>query len=410
MFAVGFPFLGVAQDLSLQNCWEVARAHYPLLEGKKALAEATDLNIRNVRTEWLPRIDLSGQATWQNDVPHVSGIISGFTIPSAPKDQYKVWLDVSQTIYDGGRVAARQDLEQSRGDVELQNVEVQLQEVERRVTELFFTVLMFNEQEGQLQFMEKDLESRIREATSGVENGVVPISALKSLSVERLRLAQRLIVLQEGRKAMLDNLGLYLGRQKVEPTELIAPGADLFIEAQPRAEYILFDLRKLQLERGVTLTKRNRMPALSAFAQGGYGNPTYNMLNDAFDVLYMVGLRLKWTPWDWQQSKRNRAVFARQNEWVDFQRQTFEVNQARAVRQMEGEADQYQKLMQKDDEILLLQSEITNDSRQRLKNGTITAADYLAELNAEARARLDKAIHHLQYLKSEALKYHTAGE
>ncbi len=398
------PLLGLAQNLSLSDCWALARAHYPLLEGKKALAEVTDLNIQNVQTQWLPKIDLSGQATWQNDVPHVSGM-TGFSIPTAPKDQYKVWLDVSQTLYDGGRVEARKQLEQAKGEVELQSVEVQLQEVDRKVTELFFSLLMLSQQDAQLQFMQEDLTARIGEATHAVENGVVLKSDLQSLKVENLHLMQRSIALQTSRKTMADNLALYIGQELDPVGPLTPPEVGLFLGGRPRAEYQLFELQQQQLGKSAALIQHDRRPSLLAFAQGGYGNPTYNMLNDAFDIFYLVGVRLKWTPWDWKQARRSKLVSAKQKEWVGFQQQTFAVNQSRAVRQMEGVVAQYLELMQKDDEILQLQTEITRDSRMRLQNGAITAADYLAELNAEARARLDKEIHNLQSLQGMALIY-----
>ena len=56
----------------------------------------------------------------------------------------------------------------------------------------------------------------------------------------------------------------------------------------------------------------------------------------------------------------------------------------------------------KDEEIIALRKNITSTSETQLDNGTITATDYLIELNAEAQAHLNKQQHIIQLAKAKA--------
>lgn len=59
-----------------------------------ALIENTaDIDLSDINKSWLPRISAYAQATVQNHVP-------------LRKDQYKVGVDVNQTIWDSGKLTS----------------------------------------------------------------------------------------------------------------------------------------------------------------------------------------------------------------------------------------------------------------------------------------------------------------
>lgn len=391
-----------AQSLTIQDCWSLSREHYPLLKGKQSLMTASQLKMQNVKTAWLPQMELSGQATLQSDVPHVDLPNLPISIPSASKDQYKVALDVSQTIYDGGRTKLRSQLENLDGELEQTDIETQLQKIREVVTQLYFNVFILEAQKKQLNYISSDLDARLKELNVAHESGAVLKSALSSLKVEQLRLSQRQITVDQSQKQLLNSLSLFIGREVSSSKELVAPSMGDFTTPITRAEYDKFNLLQSNADVGVKLHQRNRRPVLAAFGQAGYGNPGFNMLNDEFDTFWLVGVKLKWTPWDWKQSRRNREVAEHQKELINFQRESFDLQQKRELLEVSGLAQQYLLMMEKDEEIIELQSEVTEDYRNQLKNGAITSSDYVSELNAEARARLDRDLHELQYLQSLA--------
>ncbi len=396
-----------SQTLTLFDCWEMSRNHYPMLKGKEVLAKSTDLNIKNIKSKWFPQLDLVGQASWQSDVPNVDmgSTVPGLSVPQAPKDQYKIILDVNQTIYDGGRIEARSQIQDIAGSVEEQNIEIQLYEVKNRVTDLFFKSLILKEQEELFSHKLELLSSRIQEITSAFKNGVVKKSEVNTLEAEYLLASQEHSSILHSLNVLLDNLSSYIGRDISSVSFLHPPLANDFLNPQQRPEYRLFDLQQQQLNERSTLTKKDRWPVLAAFAQAGYGNPGYNMLKDEFDTFMMLGLRLKWTPWDWKESKRKTMVLQNQTILVEMQLETFSVNQSRAVSRFEGEISQYLKMMEFDDQIVRLREDIVVQSEKRLKNGTITSTDYMADLNADIHAKINRKMHRLRFLQNMALKF-----
>ncbi|WP_462319642.1 TolC family protein, partial [Marinilabilia sp.] len=187
-----------SQRMTLFDCWEMSRENYPLIKGKETLARSTELNIKNIKNNWLPRLAISGQISWQSDVPHVeagSGM-PGVLIPQGPKDQYKMHLDVSQTLYDAGKTEALAQVEEIRGMVDEQNIEVELQTVKQRVTDLFFNVLMIDQQKKQIEQKLEALNSRQKELVSLYKNGVIQQSSVKNIEAEIYLVRQSLVEIE----------------------------------------------------------------------------------------------------------------------------------------------------------------------------------------------------------------------
>lgn len=76
------------------------------------MRQTEEYTLSNARREWLPQLSLSAQATWQTAVPAFPDALTGMLtqygvgMPGMNKDQYKVQLEVTQTIWDGGKSAA----------------------------------------------------------------------------------------------------------------------------------------------------------------------------------------------------------------------------------------------------------------------------------------------------------------
>ena len=97
------PFIGHTQTpLSLEACYRQAETHSPQAGQTRLIQEATDLQIKLLSRNYVPQSRLNGQATWQSDVTSVPIKLPNFEISPPPKDQYKLTLDMTQTIWDGG--------------------------------------------------------------------------------------------------------------------------------------------------------------------------------------------------------------------------------------------------------------------------------------------------------------------
>lgn len=398
--------LATSQNFTLQECHKMARDEYPLLRGKEKLARMTDLSVRNVNNQWLPQSEVSGQASWQNEVPGIDSEASvpGLSVPEAPKEQYKMMAEISQTLYDAGRTSARSKLEEVSGDLEQQDIEVQLYQLRHRITELFFSILMVQEQEQQVKSKIRTIDSRREELRDMLENGAVEKTEVQSLDAEYHQVSQKLVSIRSDMQTLLDHLSSFIGEELESASELKAPSAGDLMTPSVHPEFQHYELQKQVLDQKMDLVQRDRWPALGAFGQAGYGNPGFNMLKDELRPMIMVGIRLEWTPWDWKETRRKKQVLQEERDLVQIREETFRVNQQRSVSKMKGEAEKFLEMMKHDDEIVRLREDIAAKSEKRLKNGTITAADYVSDLDAKVDARIKRNIHHLQYLQSLAIK------
>ncbi len=395
-----------AQPVSLSDCWDKSRLHYPLNDSSKELLdERVQESLRNISSKWYPQFELGAQLSYQSDVPHVDLSNPLFDLPMAPKDQYRIFLDISQTIYDGGYSKSNKKLVGSEGKAEQYELEARLLEVKMQLTDVYFSLLMLAEHKKQLLAYIEDLDARIRELSTAVKNEMLHITELDLLEVEKMKAEKQLIDLSSSESALLDILSLYTGSKLTQDIILEIPDEGLFSKPEIRPELKVFESQFQQLEAQQSLNTITNRPQLAAFAQAGYGNPGLNMLKDDFDTYFTVGLRFRWKPWDWRNTSRNKNILNLKSSLLQQHESSFELELQKANYQLKGEIQKYKQKMEKDADIVLRHNQIVSHYQVRLKNGIITSADYIAALNASSRAQLEMQVNRLLYLQMLAKQY-----
>jgi outer membrane protein TolC len=165
---------------------------------------------------------------------------------------------------------------------------------------------------------------------------------------------------------------------------------------------MLFDLKHKSMEAGKELVGKKRMPVLYAFGQTGYGKPGYNMMNENWDYYYMLGAGLKWKIWDWNKTSREKQIIGYQQEMLQTRRASFDKEIESLLVQEEAKIEQYRQTMEMDQQVLELQKQISEQAAVQLENGTLTATDYVTELNKESLARITLATHQVMLMQSKA--------
>ena len=155
-----------------------------------------------------------------------------------------------------------------------------------------------------------------------------------------------------------------------------------------RPERELFELQKTSFEQNKSIISAGNKPKLAAFGQLGYGKPGLNMLENEFKTFYIVGVKLSWNIFDWNQRKNDIKYLSIQQDIVDTRREAFDLNQRIASKSETQNINKYQRLLDSDKEILTLRTDILSVQRSQFENGTINAADYLSAVNAETIARI----------------------
>ncbi|OJV15437.1 MAG: transporter [Dyadobacter sp. 50-39] len=402
-----------AQDrpLTIREAYQLARKNYPMIRQQVLIDKTRDYSVSNAAKGYLPQLAVQGQATYQSAVTEFKLPVSipGVEFPSISKDQYKVYGEVNQTIYDGGNVRTQAHSYEANAAVESQKLEVELYKLNERVNQLFFGVLMLDEQLKQNELLKKDINLGIGKVQVLVDNGTAFKSNANTLKAELLKADQRTIDLGASRKAYLEMLGLLIGRELTDSDGLQRP-ADLVSGTDiSRPELKLYEAQNRSLDiQSQLLDVRNR-PKLNFFFQGGYGRPALNILSNGFDPYYITGFRLNWSLSGLYTIKKDRELIRNNRDAIQLQRETFLFNTNLAARQQHAELDRFNQLLNTDNEIIILRESIKTTAAAQLENGVINTNDFLREVNAEDQARQNKILHGIQLLMSQYNLDNTLG-
>ena len=401
-----FTGAGMAQDpITLFECHEKAIENAPRLKDREVIRQMGDLKTDQAGTNWYPTLDLNGRMSYQSDVVTVTLANADIPVqfPEVPHDQYGVNLDITQTLYDGGVTRQLKNYEQATTAADIQQVEVDLYGLKGKVNQYYFTILALQENKRNLEVHLENLEARHQVVQLAVENGAMLESDMKVIQVEILKVKQSMLEVEARQKSFLDALSVICGIEFDPGTKLGKPlFGEVGTEQVNRPEHLLFELKDASMEAGIELVSKKRMPVLYAFGQTGYGNPGYNIMSNQWDFYYMVGAGLKWNIWDWNSTSRERQLIENQQSILQNKKSAFDRELESMSVQEEAKIEQYKKSMKLEEEVLELQTEISEHAAIKLENGTITATDYITELNKESISRINLAMHEVNLMKAIA--------
>ena len=398
--------------LHLAALQQAALTHDPRLRQIDLQEDVADLRIATLRTQYFPQVDVSAQGTVQSDVPSVPVDVPGLSIPTPPKDRYQVALNVDQMVYDAGATRRQQAVERAARDVERQSVRVDLYALKEQVNDAFFGALLAQEQAALLRVKERDLRARRSQVAALVDAGAATSGSADVLRAELLRIGQQQAAVEARRRALLDVLAILTGRD-VGPDDVLAlpdPEPDaVALEDRHRPEYALFEQQRQALQRWAALASVQTRPRLMSFAQVGYGRPGLNFFDDTFQPFGQVGLRVQWPVWDWRASQRERAALALQQQIVETQEEAFTRRLRLAVQQDRREVERLTEALQTDQELIALREAIARKAASQLRNGTLTAADYVEAVTDVFEARLSQRQHQIERVHAQIRMLTTLG-
>ena len=404
--AMLFPvhLLMAQETVTLEQCQTWARENHPVLKQLDLYQQLLALKNENNSTSYLPQVNLNGQATYQSEVTKIGISIPNMAIPTVDKDQYKVYLDLKQTIWDGGLSKAKELINQAENAGNLQQTEVELYQVKEKVNQFFFTTFLIQENLKILGKKTETLAERQKILESAVNNGMVLSSELDQLLAEKIKTDQMITELNSNRETVLYALSIITGKATAQLTNLILP-EELAVadKALMRPELDLFSKQNELLNANSEILKKQRNPKLFGFGQAGYGKPGLNMLNNKFDTYYLVGVGFNWNVLDWKTTSRQQQMIKLQQDIVQTKQETFVRNIDLATDQQNKQISQISDLLKSDAQLIEVRERITKTSASKLENGTITSADYIQDLNAEITARLTLETHKIQ-LKEARVK------
>jgi outer membrane protein TolC len=399
-----FPVLLYSQEktISLEKAFALAEQNYPLIHQKDLIRQSEALALKNLNSNFLPQLTVSGRATYQSDVTKVNIPFPGISIPSQSKDQYKAIGEVNQLLYDGGLTRGQRNIQQLNSNVEENKLAVELYNLKARINQLYFSILYQDQLLTQTDLVSKDIQTGIDKVKPQVENGVSLRSNLQLLQAQLLQTQQRAIEIKSARKGLADAISLLINQPVSEITKLQLPAEFNNIDTTlNRPELKLYESQSQLIAGQEDLIHARNLPKATAFFQGGYGKPGLNMLSNDFKTFYITGVRLNWSLGGLYNNKRDKQLIKVNQQTVDLQKQVFVLNTQSQLKQQQSDIDKYAQLVATDNGIIQLRKSITDAAKVQLENAVITATDYLIQVNAEDQARQALILHQLQLRQAQ---------
>ncbi len=406
-----------AQDrVTLLQCYDSAAVASPLAGEKELYAGMTLLRDRNLEASWYPTLDLGGAFNYQSDVVDMTRFLGSIPIPpgslpSIPHEQYRATVDLSQVIWDGGVTRSAREAEKIVSELNMQQSEADLYRLREQVNNYFFSILLVRSQVEVTAVLLSELDARIGETLSGLENGVVPPVTLDVLRAEKIKVEQTAAELGRRHDALTGALEQITGMTGLKYADLVLP-ENLITgsESIDNPDLLLFDTRSRQLELSKNLLKSQRMPKLFGFAQAGYGNPPgNNFLSDKADVYYSFGGGLKWNIWDWNKNSNYRKSLTLQQQLLEVRKSYAEQGLQRVLTLKMAEIESLREASARDEELIALRGRIAAAAASQLRNGTITASQYMTELNSEKQAVITAAARKISIARAETEYLYITG-
>ena len=409
---------GIAQ--TLQECQQAAERNYPLIRQYDLITKTTALTVSNVLKGWLPQVSATAQATYQSDVAkwpsQMQAMMAGMGVtPSGlKKDQYRVGIDVQQTLFDGGAISSQKEIAKRQGDVQAAQTAATMYQVRQRVSEMYFALLLTDEQIKLNDDLQQLLDGNERKLASMFRQGTVAESDYLNVKAERLNAVQQKTTLESQRNALTKMLSTFCGIEVNNVSKPVLSTVAPSQQAELRPELRAIDAQLQLTEAQEKAIDAALMPKLGLFAQGWYGYPGLNMFDDMmrhrWSLNGLVGLRLSWNIGALYTRKNDKNKLSTQRDNYNVQRDVFLFNNNLEQIQENENIARYRKLMADDEEIIHLRSSIRKAAESKLTHGIIDVNDLVREINAENAARVQQSVHEIEMLKEIYNYKYTVGD
>ena len=384
---------GCYAQLTLQECRQKAHDNYPLIKQYDLVERLRDYNIANASVANLPQVSVTGLATYHTDM------IKG-NLPSTFDTKNYIYggmLQVSQSVYDGGAVAARKKITKAVANVSSEQLNVSMYDVNSRVDQMFFGTLLLDEQIKQNKLLQEDLALSRKNVEAMMKNGIANQSDIDAIKVEQLNAEQQMKSMMEQRHSYIMMLAIFIGEKLDDGTTFSRPSGDMPESMEvKRPELRLFDAKTILLNEREKALDVNLKPKFGLFVSGLWGNTGLDMINKS---MLMAGAKLTWNIGGLYTRKNDKRQIEANRQQIESNRETFLFN---TRLQTAGETSVITDLKQKiqtDDAIVVLRTSIRSKAERKVANGTLTINEMLRQINAESEAKQAKALHEVQLLK-----------
>ena len=395
---------------TLEECCNLAREHYPEIRQYDLIAETEQYNISNAARAWIPQVVLSGQATYQSATPTYPEVFNamiaanGLDMSGIRKDQYKVAIDVSQNIWDGGQSKANREIAKAEAAVERSRVDVSLYDLQSRIQNLYFGILLLDDRVAQTETLIEVLAANLNRIRTYYKNGVAMQSDVDAVEAELLTARQTLSQVEASRTSYRRMLEVFIGQPLTDKTLTRPAMVEVASRTSSRPELAMFETQSYKIAAQRKAITASVMPRFSVFAQGYYGYPGLDMFKSMVSAEWtlnaIVGVRMSWNIGTFYTKKNNLNKLDAAERQISVQRDIFLFNTQMQTTQDDGEIARLRSALEDDNRIVELRRSVRMAAESRLENGVIDATDLLRKIADETTATLNRSTHEIELLQA----------
>lgn len=389
-----------AQEINLLHYEEACKAvreHSKLKSNEELITKISQLNSKNLNSAWLPQATFYSQASWQSEVTKVDIPIAGIIVPEMSRDQYRLWAEVNQLIYDGGTIHYQIKLEKIQATIATLDHEMQLDILEQQIDGIFFQVNLLRKQAQILQWQKNALQAQFTACMSKKANGWITPGGCSLWESHIVQAEQKIIENASEHASQMEQLRLLTGLALNDSAKLIFPSYTLnSYDAYNRKDFKILYLNMEVADIRSKVARAHLRPIAAAYANVGYGRPGLNMLNPDFKPYFLGGIRLSLPMAQWNRTYREAEVAQLQRRIIankiDNLTQSLDVKKTA----FDYEIFKLEALIDKDQRLIELRQRITAEALSQYKNGVLTSSEITTRIAEEAEARILAEIHKLQ--------------
>jgi outer membrane protein TolC len=385
-------------QLTIESCHQMARENFPLIRQYELIEQTQEYTLSNANKSYLPQLDIT----------LIGGVISGLpsfsmpgTEPSSASDFNAIAiLQLNQTIWDGGMTKARKGIGTATAVVDKAALEVTLFELEKRVNNLFFGVLLLDEQLKQLQILRSTLQRNADRVKVAVENGTAFRSDVDEAMVEVINTSQKIETLRSNRDAYMQVLGAMTGHTFQKDEKLAVPTVDTDIIGleNKRPELALFQSQHDLLQAKSDIDQALVYPKIGILGFGAFIRPGAEFGASTLQNVLVGGISINWSLGSLYRDGNNKKLTEVSMADVALREEAFLFNSNMEQTQTRIALKKYEKLIAQDREMLALKSRIKKAYDTKYENGICTMAELLNRTNEESMARQNLVVHEIEYL------------
>jgi outer membrane protein TolC len=386
----------MAQTLSLDSCYALAVKNYPLIKQYELIDKTKEYSLSNAGKAYLPQVSITA----------IEGYVFG-DLPtfgqSATKSNFKfIGLgQVNQTIWDGGATKTQKNIINASAETDKASLDVTLRDLRSRVNQLYFGILLIDEQLKQLDVQNTILNNNIDRIKKLNDNGLAYTTDVDEIRVEQLKLNQQKKEFNYTRNGYSTMLSLLIGEKINRETILQKPLSASQLAAMEiiRPELALYKSQRNLVNAQADMQHVSLMPKIGFLGAGVVLAP--GLSSGKATTIGVAGLSASWNISGLYTNSNEKQLTQQSLNNIDVQEETFLFNTKMQMTQASANIEKQKAILDDDDEIVNLSKTIREGYQLKYDTGVGPLHDLLNAIEKENDARAQKATHEMQMLMTE---------